>query len=702
MEHLIAKPQLRLLWLLLLCPALVLSRVLVEVPTPVAASNGTAPGPRPGCPSMCGDIHIPFPFGIGDGCSRSKGFAIFCDNSYNPARAFFGRRFEVKDITLETGEMRVFTEVAHICYNSSNTISSRRPLKYNFNGSPFLISSSRNEFTGVGCNTVALLSGNDLDEDDGRYLSGCITTCASLGDAADDVNCTGKGCCQTATPEGLDTVNVRCNKLTNNTARNHNSCSTAFLGEKGWYRNFSLNHQNGTGETSLHNRLGNRTIPLVLDWAMKKDGACLSANSTRVDVRNGLWYRCKCSDGYAGNPYVDGGCQNIDECKLLKSDPETDGSKCVDTDGSYKLKCNFGRIGSKCRPVFSATVAAVSATMVASLLLVLLRKEHKRRVRSGFFDKNGGEIMKSMNINTFTELQLEKITNHYDTPIGKGAFGKVYRGTTHKNLRVAVKRSIVEGMKPSHDHDLVNEIAIQFQVSHANLVRLIGCCLETDVPMLVFEYVSNGSLYNVLHCGSTPRVLPLSARLDIAIGSAKALAYMHSHGGRSLVHGDVKTGNILLGDNLTPKVSDFGSSKLESIARHANWCVMGDMSYIDPVYIKTGRFTQKSDVYSFGVVLLELITRKTARYGNNNSLPVDFVKSCKEDGNGRKMYDRDIIFSDGDAHSHRCVECLDQIGMLAVRCLKEDRDERPSMAEVVEELIQVKFRARSDTSCKTN
>ncbi|CAO2150426.1 unnamed protein product [Urochloa humidicola] len=648
----IANPQLQLLWLLLLCPALVLSRVLVQVPTPVSF-NGTAPGPRPDCPSMCGDIHIPYPFGIGDGCSMSKAFAISCDNSYKPPRAFFGRGFEVKDITMETGEMRVFTRVAHICYNSSNTVSTIKPRTYSFgSGSPFRISSARNEFTGIGCNTVALLTGNDL-EDDGRYLSGCITTCASLRDAADDFNCTGHGCCQTATPEGLNTVSVRLNKLAiNNTAWKYNSCSYAFGGcEKGWY-NFSRNHLTGTGEMSFHRQLDNRTVPLVLDWAMTKNGACLSANSSRVDVRSGREYLCKCSNGYAGNPYVAGGCKDIDECKLLRPDDLPSGSKCVDTDGSYKVKCNFGRIGSKCRPVFSATAGAVSATLVANLLLVLLRKEHKRRMRSGFFDKNGGEIMKSMNINTFTELQLEKITNHYDTPIGRGAFGKVYRGTTHENLRVAVKRSIVEGLKPSHDHDLVNEIAIQFQVSHANLVRLVGCCLETDVPMLVFEYVSNGSLYNVLHCGSTPRVLPLAIRLDIAIGSAKALAYMHSHGGRSLVHGDVKTGNNLLGDNLTPKVSDFGSSKLESIARHANWCVMGGMSYIDPVYIKTGRFTQKSDAYSFGVVLLELITRKTARYGNNNSLPVDFVKSCKEEGNGSKMYDRDIILSDGEALSH--------------------------------------------------
>ncbi|KAF8665841.1 hypothetical protein HU200_053920 [Digitaria exilis] len=625
--------QFHLLWLLLFSPALVLSRELVPV-----ASNATTPGQRPDCPTMCGNTDIPYPFGIGDGCSQSKGFTITCSNSYNPARAFTAGAYQVINITLETGEVRIFTGVAHICFDPP---ASNETKWYNFTGSPFLISSEKNEFTGLGCSTVALLGGKHL-EDDGSYLSGCITTCNSLDDAAGDVNCTGNGCCRTAIRDALSTVKVGWSK-----AAMTKGCSYAFLAEKGWYYNFSrIYHLNGTGEMSFHRQAVNKNVvPLVLNWAMSTDGDCLSANSKRDDnITNGRGYLCRCSNGYDGNPYVVG----VGGCKT---------------------------------------------TLVAGLLMVLLLKEHKRRMRRGFFDKNGGEIMKSMDITTFTESELEKITNHYDTLIGRGAFGKVFRGTTHQNLRVAVKRSVIEGMKPSHSHDdghdLVNEIAIQFQVSHENLVRLVGCCLETDVPMLVFEYVSNGNLYNVLHCDSTPRVLPLPARLDIAIGSAKALAYMHSHGGRSLVHGDIKPGNILLGDNFTPKVSDFGSSKLESIARHGR--VMADMSYIDPVYMKTGCFTRESDVYSFGVVLLELITRKTARYRNNNSLPVDFVKCCKEEGNARKMYDTAIVSCDGDdaQQYHRYVECLDRIGMLAVRCLKEDKDERPSMAEVVEELTQV-------------
>jgi serine/threonine protein kinase len=314
--------------------------------------------------------------------------------------------------------------------------------------------------------------------------------------------------------------------------------------------------------------------------------------------------------------------------------------------------------------------------------------ELKRRKQRRFFDKNGGDILKGMGINIFTESQLKKITNGYKKSVGEGFFGKVYMGITDDAQQVAVKRSTAKGEVVPQE-EFVNEITFQFRISHSNLVRLVGCCLETDVPVLVFEFVPRGSLYSVLHGVGKMLPLSLSVRLDIAIGSAEALAYMHSHGGHNHVHGDVKSGNILLDDNLTAKVSDFGSAKLVSVAsRYSKWCVSGDMSYIDPIYIKSGRFTEKSDVYSFGVVLLELVTRKPARYGDN-SLYIDFIKSCKEEGNGRKLYDKEIM-SGNDSMSHCHLQCLDRISALAVQSLKEDVDERPTMAEVVEELKRVK------------
>ncbi|RCV39664.1 hypothetical protein SETIT_8G241800v2 [Setaria italica] len=254
------------------------------------------------------------------------------------------------------------------------------------------------------------------------------------------------------------------------------------------------------------------------------------------------------------------------------------------------------------------------------------------------------------------------MTNSYKETIGEGAFGKVYIGTIDEGTqRVAVKRAASVKGASLPQEEFVNEITIQFRISHANLVRLIGCCLETDVPMLVFEFISKGSLFKVLHGADDDQ---------------EALRLLE----RNHVHGDIKSGNILLSDDLTPKVSDFGSSKLVSVASmYSKWCVAGDMR------------PKKSDVYSFGVVLLELITRKKAY------LPLDFVKCCKEEGNGRKLYDRDIL-PDDDAQAHRHMECLDRIGALAVRCLKEDVDERPTMAEVLDELKQVKAIASGGSS----
>lgn len=203
--------------------------------------------------------------------------------------------------------------------------------------------------------------------------------------------------------------------------------------------------------------------------------------------------------------------------------------------------------------------------------------------------------------------------------------------------------------------------------------------------MLVFEFIPNGSLETVLH-GPDQQALSLPKRLDIAIGSAEALAYMHSFDSQSIIHGDVKPANILLGNNLVPKVSDFGSSKLGLVTK----APCADWNYIDPVCMKTNIVIQKSDVYSFGVVLTELITRKRAKYDGRSVHP-DFVKYYTDNNSRREMYDQDMLHS--DAHSlqpDQCIECLDTMAGIAVRCLKDDVDERPTMAEVLEELKQLR------------
>lgn len=335
----------------------------------------------------------------------------------------------------------------------------------------------------------------------------------------------------------------------------------------------------------------------------------------------------------------------------------------------------------------------VAGAILATLLVLYIRRVRKRRQRKELFDKNGGNVLRNvLKIKIYSEEELQKITTNYSNKLGSGAFGEVYMGVTEEKQEVAVKRVVPSDEAPS-TNDVIQEMTSQSSIQHPNLVRLVGCCLDTDVPMLVLEFIPNGSLHSVLHDAGRNMHIPLLARLDIAIGSAEALAYMHSNiDHNSIVHGDVKSGNILIGDNMEPKVSDFGTSKLMSVARYNKWTVFGDMNYIDPVYMSTGQFMDKSDVYSFGVVLLELITRKKAKY-DGTSLRVEFDKHYKDDDARRKMYDQDLLFD--EALRPHCTECLDKMANIAVQCLRNNVDERPTMGAVLEDLKKLRESAKT-------
>ncbi|CAO2150219.1 unnamed protein product [Urochloa humidicola] len=745
MKHLAAM-AVQVLWFLLTLA--VAHSYLMQLPPLVAAasSSGIAPppavaAPRPGCPSICGTVNIPYPFGIGVECawpgtgSDNLDFTITCNHSFNPPRPYIGD-FEIISISLEAGEMRVFSPVSYICYNSSNTTESNGFSSWSLDFATFLISPVRNVFTGIGCDTLALLAGRE----DGSYFSGCYISCLSLHEAAQDgEECTGLGCCQTSVPTNLTTVNIGWGNYTHtNLAWKYSPCNYAFIAEKGWYH-FKRRDLTRLANKTFTDRVGNnKTVPMVLDWAIRDGGSCrappnnggaspkptapscISRNSACVNATQGPGYLCKCSQGYTGNPYITDGCRNIDECNSTGNGPCGMYSTCKDTEGDYECKCKFNRKGDGkseqgCYqyifpPYAIAAVAIIIAIILACLAIILLMRRKQRKL----FNKNGGDILKGAGINIFTEGDLMTITDKYSKCIG-GFFGNVYMGKIDR-AHVAVKCTVEKKLARHRQKTLqqeasqkeqeefwkdgfVKEITFQFQIRHPNVVRLVGCCLETEVPKLVFEFVGNGSLHDVLHGGNKP-TLSLPKRLDIAIGSAEALSHMHSHGDYNHIHCDLKPANILLDDDLKPKVSDFGSSKLLSVGMYAK-DVASDGAYTDTAYYKTGRFTVKSDVYSFGVVLLELITRKMAKYDGDKSLPLDFVKCCKDEGNGRKMYDMDMFLSEDAQPQHYHMECLDRMGALAVRCLKEDVDERPTMAEVLEELMQVKSVAFVETDASS-
>ncbi|XP_052169437.1 wall-associated receptor kinase-like 18 [Oryza glaberrima] len=274
----------------------------------------------------------------------------------------------------------------------------------------------------------------------------------------------------------------------------------------------------------------------------------------------------------------------------------------------------------------------------------------------------------------FTIREIKAMTDNYSTIIGRSAITASYLGILRDGRKVVVKKHI-KGIEHGEDGN-ANELNLP-ELIHKNIIQLLGFCCELDTVILVQEFANKGSLDNILHGTRNP--LPLYLRLDIAIGSADGLTYMHSRS-KPILHGDVRTYRILLDDNIVPKISYFGSSQIGEDDKN-KWAVAVDKNYIDPAYKETGIFTRKSDVYSFGVVLLELITRKRSK---KCSLVVDYFNVYKKENSGRIMFDNKITADEN-------IATLEAIGILAMRCLSYDVDERPEMREVAEQLAMLKI-----------
>lgn len=267
---------------------------------------------KPGCPSKCGDVSVPFPFGIGigSGCALDQGFEINCTKAFSPpdpgARALIGsiRIYEISD-----SRMRISSAVARKCYDRKGAIVQQNSAVSNITGTPFTFS-DLNKVTIIGCDDLALLGGQ---------ASACATHCST----AEDVTfgkCSGKGCCQVSMARGTQYYNMSVISLSNHTnVSSFNPCGYAFIGERGRYlfqpKDLSDLEPNVVDQVR-------ESVPIVLDWVIGKssceqavknsgDYAC-KANSYCIDSDTGLGgYRCSCANGYQGNPYLHPGCIGI-------------------------------------------------------------------------------------------------------------------------------------------------------------------------------------------------------------------------------------------------------------------------------------------------------------------------------------------------------------------------------------------------------
>ncbi|KOM48603.1 hypothetical protein LR48_Vigan07g230700 [Vigna angularis] len=215
-----------------------------------------------------------------------------------------------------------------------------------------------------------------------------------------------------------------------------------------------------------------------------------------------------------------------------------------------------------------------------------------------------------LSVKTFSFSELEKATDKFNSQrvLGEGGFGRVYSGTLDDGNEVAVKLLTRNGQ--NRDREFIAEVEMLSRLHHRNLVKLFGICIEGRRRCLVYELVYNGSVESHLH-GDDKKNCPLDweARKRIAIGSARGLAYLHEDSNPRVIHRDFKASNVLLEDDFTPKVSDFGLAREAGEGNgHISTRVMGTFGYVAPEYAMTGHLLVKSDVYSYGVVLLELIT----------------------------------------------------------------------------------------------
>ncbi|XP_048437147.1 wall-associated receptor kinase 3 isoform X2 [Pyrus x bretschneideri] len=285
----------------------------------------------------------------------------------------------------------------------------------------------------------------------------------------------------------------------------------------------------------------------------------------------------------------------------------------------------------------------------------------------------------------FTAEELEKATNNYNESkiIGRGGFGTVYKGILVDGRVIAIKKSKM--VDQSQIEQFINEVLVLSQINHRNVVKLLGCCFETQVPLLVYEYVTNGTLFDYIH-NTTKESRPNTSweiHLKIASEAAGVLSYLHSAASVPIIHRDVKSTNILLDENLTAKVSDFGASRLVPLGQvQLSTMVQGTMGYLDPEYLQTSQLTEKSDVYSFGVVLVELLTRKKAVFfdkpGEQINLAMYFLSALKDD--------RLLQVLDDWIVTEANIEQLKEVSILAKRCLRVKGEERPTMQEVAMEL----------------
>lgn len=309
-----------------------------------------------------------------------------------------------------------------------------------------------------------------------------------------------------------------------------------------------------------------------------------------------------------------------------------------------------------------------------------------------------GQILESPNLRVFTFTELKAATKNFksDQVLGEGGFGRVFKGWVDgetlqpskygTGMLVAIKKLNPESVQGYQEWQ--SEVNFLGRLSHPNLVKLLGYCLEDEELLLVYEFMQKGSLENHLFRRSAGSdLLSWGTRLKIAIGAARGLAFLHSSE-KQIIYRDFKSSNILLDASFNSKISDFGLAKLGPAGgeSHVSTRIMGTYGYAAPEYIATGHLYVNSDVYGFGVVLLEILTGHRALDRQRPREEQQLVEWAKPLLLHKRRL-KNIL--DVRMEGQYAFKAVMQAALIAHKCLEPDPRSRPSMKEVVEQLEQI-------------
>ncbi|XVE80985.1 hypothetical protein DITRI_Ditri15bG0025900 [Diplodiscus trichospermus] len=298
-----------------------------------------------------------------------------------------------------------------------------------------------------------------------------------------------------------------------------------------------------------------------------------------------------------------------------------------------------------------------------------------------FTEANMGAVRRKPEVKLplFSFASVSSATDNFSATnkLGEGGFGPVYKGILLKGDEVAVKR--LSKRSGQGWEELKNEALVIAKLQHKNLVRLLGCCIEKDEKILIYEYMPNKSLDFFLFDSIKRRTLNWKTRVYIVEGIAQGLLYLHQYSRLRIIHRDLKASNILLDNNMNPKISDFGMARIfgaDELQANTNR-IVGTYGYMSPEYAFEGRFSIKSDVFSFGVLLLEIVSGKknTGFYQSDSLHLLGYAWDLWISNRGMELIDPMLE----KVSMHLAMRYIN-IGLL---CVQEKADDRPTMSDVV-------------------